>query len=440
MKKFGLFCMTLGLLALPSIASAINLVGGANPTWTFDTAPAPADWGTGSIAGDGNTVNNAATFDTAVAATTAASYTSAVGSSATNPPTSTNALFRHNTTGLWLQSAPTGNAFNGLVATLHNGTANYFSDLAVSFNLTETTAEAGTDGPMPGYRIYYSTTGAANSWTSLGSFSTTGPVNLNINGLGTNFGDNLYLLWADDNANGGTEGQYHIDDVAFTTTLGGPKAPPTPVFGTLTPNQSQTFETPGTGLPANNGAQGTTVALAGSQALQANGSGVNFTTDQVDLRGVAGQTKTVGVDLKAWETSATSDFEAADRVAVIAEWSSDGLTFQNATLLDVVGAPALTPFDPNVPNPADQIRATFGPTEAVNNATEAFKHFSVTLPSNAATVRVHVILQNDSTSEFMAVDNITVSAAPVPEPASVAMIGLGMIGLVGYGIRRRRSA
>jgi hypothetical protein len=37
-------------------------------------------------------------------------------------------------------------------------------------------------------------------------------------------------------------------------------------------------------------------------------------------------------------------------------------------------------------------------------------------------------------------DDILFSSNPVPEPASVAMIGLGLIGLVGYGVRRRISS
>jgi hypothetical protein len=444
MKKF-LF-LALGLLALPVNAQAVVVtVGGV--TLTFDAPPATTDFTTNAAAltGDGATVTDNATMDTLVQGITAASISAAITTTTTAPP-STNVAFRHNGTALALQSQPTTTPAAILLGKLTNGTSNYITDVGVSYSLAEL-LEAGevSSEMIAGHRAYYSTTGAANSWTAIGNFGTAGPVSFNINGLGTSFGNNtLYLLLADDNGpGGGTSGEatYHIDNMNIAATaLGGPLAPPTPEFGSVAPNQAQGFDGPG--LTFNNGAQGTPTAIQGDNALQVNGTALNAATDQVDLRSINFGTHNVvvGVDLKAWESSATSDFEAADRVAVIAEWSADGITFQNLSLIDVVGAPALTPFDPLVPNPADQIRATFGPTEAQNNIDAPFVHREVTLPSNADTVRVRVILQTDSGTEFMAVDNITVTAVPVPEPASVAMIGLGMIGLVGYGIRRRRSA
>jgi len=328
------------------------------------------------------------------------------------------------------------------MATLQNGSANYISGVNVTydFGVISDAGETITE-ELAGQRAYYSTTGLANSWTALGTFSTAGPVNLSIPALGTSFGTNpIYLLWADDNAAASStvgEGAYTIDNFAVNATLGGPLVvdPPTPVFGTVAPNQDQGFETPGTGLVFNNGATGTVVPLVGDNALQLNNASLNGTlTEQVDLRSLpAGSTVTVGVDLKAWETSATSDFEETDRVAVFAEYSNDGLTFTPIELVDLNGAPALTPFDPNVPNPADEIRAAF-----VNTPEGAFNHYQVVLPAGAQTVRVRTNLVNNSATEFMAIDNITVTAAIVPEPATIAMFGLGLIGLVGY--RRRRSA
>src|SRR5688500_3609355 len=96
MKKFGLFCVALGLLALPSAAYAIDLTAaGASPTWDFATPPAAADFSSGTPAGADITITDTATMDAVIQGLTSGSFGAAVGSSATNPPTSTNALFRH---------------------------------------------------------------------------------------------------------------------------------------------------------------------------------------------------------------------------------------------------------------------------------------------------------------------------------------------------------
>jgi len=448
MKKF-LF-VALSLLALPSVASAIVVNGGVNPAQDFGVSPLPTtDWATGAIAGANTAAADLTALNGLVNPTAESAYTAALAVSATFPPATAIANWRQNFGNAngraFAQSDPTGVAANVMKATLTNGTPNYITSLGITFDVgleNFTPAEE-----IPGVALYWSPTGAANSWTSLGLFNTGNGQTANISGIGTGFGNNpAYLLFVDDNASG-TEGYYSVDNVVLNATLGGPivVVPPTPVFGNVSPTQTQNFETPGTGLPMNNGANGTLTTINGTQALQVNGTVLDATTDQVDLRGVAASSqKVVSVDLKAWETSAGSDFEDDDRIAVIAQWSADGLTFTDLPLVDLHGvtrsATTVPPYNDAQPDPLDQIRGQFGPTSALNSATEPFHHFSVTLPSAAKTVRVRTILDTDSTSEFAAVDNLMVAAVAVPEPATVAMFGLGMIGLVGYGVRRRRSA
>jgi hypothetical protein len=304
-----------------------------------------------------------------------------------------------------------------------------------------------------GHSLYYSTTGLANSWQPLGITGETIPqpnffANFDAD-LKPQWGNTpLYLLWADDNGDGSSDTGYTIDNLVMQVAVGDlkdPPPPPTPVFGNVAPDQAQGFE--GGGLTFNNGGVGTITPLtAGGNALQVIGTPLDAVTDQVDLRGVNNATHNVvvGVDLKAWELSTGTDFETEDRIAAVVEWSADGLTFQSIPIVDLHGitrdANTIPPFDPNAPDPLDQIRAAF----PANSGDGPFNHYELVLPANAETARVRVILNVNSTStttgEFAQVDNITIRAVPVPEPASVALIGLGMIGLVGYGIRRRNAA
>ena len=45
----------------------------------------------------------------------------------------------------------------------------------------------------------------------------------------------------------------------------------------------------------------------------------------------------------------------------------------------------------------------------------------------------------NSVSSWVGADNVTLTAAATPEPASLIMLGMGAAGLMGYGWRRRRS-
>ena len=50
-----------------------------------------------------------------------------------------------------------------------------------------------------------------------------------------------------------------------------------------------------------------------------------------------------------------------------------------------------------------------------------FHHYEVVLPEGAQTVRLRVIATVNSATEFVAIDNLSVTV--VPEPASIAMLG-----------------
>src|SRR5262249_54473161 len=83
---------------------------------------------------------------------------------------------------------------------------------------------------LPGHRVYWSLTGAANSWQlipNLASVGTPGTLVAMVNLGSWPNGSPLYFLWADDNANanrdnaGDEEGGYTIDNVSFSFAVDG---------------------------------------------------------------------------------------------------------------------------------------------------------------------------------------------------------------------------
>ena len=76
-----------------------------------------------------------------------------------------------------------------------------------------------------------------------------------------------------------------------------------------------------------------------------------------------------------------------------------------------------------MPNPADEIRAAFS-----NSELGPYKHYSLLLPASAQTVRLRLILDMDSGSEVVAVDNIAVVL--VPEPSSFALLATVIGGIL----------
>ncbi|HMJ64007.1 MAG TPA: hypothetical protein VK615_01560, partial [Candidatus Binatia bacterium] len=209
----GLMCMNSALQAAISVGP-----GGAGPL-TFDTVPPATNIATRVLNGVGSTYTDTSTLDAGVQAVNVADVTRQLPTSGTFPPSTFSGGFRINTTTNAIQSRPTTDGTNAaqvLVAFLRNDSGAASTTLAISY--TFNMFDAAT-GHLPGLYIYYSLSGQPNSWTPIGGLSgseTPGGVSANVTLTGTwAVGAPLYVLWADDNADGVTDPSYTIDDLFF---------------------------------------------------------------------------------------------------------------------------------------------------------------------------------------------------------------------------------
>ncbi len=183
-------------------------------TLTFGTLPPASQWSTLSWTGDSNTAGNVAQLDAQVQLLTAAGIATTLGQSGTWLP-STNALARHNTTQLLLQTRPTGVVGCALMATLRNTTGGGINGLNIAYDFGKPVT--GIE-QVAGLRAYYSLTGLANSWTLIPALTTATPGALMTTvGLSSTWANGavMYVLWADDNSNGGDDDAYTLDNVSF---------------------------------------------------------------------------------------------------------------------------------------------------------------------------------------------------------------------------------
>ncbi len=195
-----------------------------NELQTFDARPPATSWATAALGAGPSTYSTAAQLDAAVQNLTASSITRQLATALSSRDA--NSLVRWNSTLHDVQIRPANIAYQVLLATLVNNTGTNIASVTITYTLSASTGSNTVIGEeVPGQMVFWSLTGASNSWTLIPELSTNAPVAgtskvmVGICNVGswTN-GSPLYLLWADDNAaanqdgSGTEEGAYIIDN------------------------------------------------------------------------------------------------------------------------------------------------------------------------------------------------------------------------------------
>ena len=130
----------------------------------------------------------------------------------------------------FLQTRPTGNAATLLMGTFVNNTGTNATGIRLSYNFS---VAAVLDEAVFGHQVFYSLTGAANSWSNLATLTSSNSATLSTNvslPVSWNNGGTLYLLFADDNGISSPDTANQIDNFSLSvtggTTVSGP--PPCP--------------------------------------------------------------------------------------------------------------------------------------------------------------------------------------------------------------------
>lgn len=211
----------LALLPALALAGSTSLLGQIflGSTETFDAVPAVGSWASKAAAGGGDTVGTVGGLLELVnsEAHSAASFTAPLGTTTTTATTS--GVARVNTARSQLEIGPTSIAATLVLATVSNNTGTEQPGFVLSYDLSKSNTTTTEQVPL---EVFYSLTGAAGSWTRIqdlaGEVGTATERKQATVNLGTPWANNasVYVMWADDNANPGTDNVYRMDNVTFT--------------------------------------------------------------------------------------------------------------------------------------------------------------------------------------------------------------------------------
>ena len=428
----ALWSVGLLIFQAPAVA-AIPVFASGNVAEAFNAPPLQADWSTRDFwqGGENVVITDDVSFDANIQPVGVSLIADPLGMTFALPPEANRAA-HYNTQGDFLQTYATFTTATLVLAKLENATGENVTDLAVTYDLGRFLDPGeSVNEQVAGHRIYYSTSGVAGSWVSVGTFSSVGAVSFNLPVDSWSSGAPLFVLWADDNAAAMPttgEAAYTLDNVLFMPTIGDPTDPPVPFFGYRQPNAHHTFTAPesfelATFLGGEVTNQPDGPGGAANDALHVSGGSANVVTEQVDLRGFSSP-YSISIDIRTLDESQASDFEINDSLHVTAEYSADGLAFTSVDLTPVlVGGSGSG-------DPLDSLKLL---DSGLNGP---YTHFSVDLPDTAQTVRLVISASNNSLSEHFYFDNLQVTA--VPEPSSVVMAAVGLCMFLGIARHRRR--
>src|SRR6185503_14316164 len=120
---------------------------------------------------------------------------------------------------LWTR--PTANGATLLMATLMNATGADQNALRIAYTFGQSGATPTEQAPA--HQVYYSFSGELGSWVNIPGLSggaAGAKSNLVVLARTWTNGATLYVLWVDDNATGGVDRGYFIDDISFAPTTG----------------------------------------------------------------------------------------------------------------------------------------------------------------------------------------------------------------------------
>lgn len=214
-----------GLLGVAAVEGAISVGNNGSALWTFDSLPSAGDWSQRGIQSpDGSAaVVNGEQMDAQVQWYAATDFNFELLVSEPSPPF-VNEMVQWSSAG-YIQTRPTIVAWQGLMATLRNDTETNLSSISLAYDVD---VAVPIVEQVPGHRLYYSLTGESGSWQVVQQVSNAGHFNIQLN-LPSLWmrGSLLFLLWADDNASGGLDTAYQIDNFIVAPISGISGLPPT---------------------------------------------------------------------------------------------------------------------------------------------------------------------------------------------------------------------